>query len=67
VLTLENADGVLHGAKAKFGAPALLDLGGLGVRALSWWRGSYLVVAGSGSTSPESRLYRWNGSTTRST
>jgi hypothetical protein len=64
VLTLENADGVVHGAKAKFGAPVLLDLGGLGVRALSWWHGSYLVVAGSGSTGPASRLYRWDGSTT---
>jgi len=64
VLTLENADAVLQGAKAKFGAPALLDLGGLGVRALSWWRGSYWVVAGSGSTGPGSRLYRWNGTAT---
>ncbi len=61
VLTLENPDAILHGEKARFGPPHLLDLAGLGVRALSWWRGSYLVVAGPGAPGPASRLYRWDG------
>lgn len=62
VLTLENPDALLRGEKARFGSPQLLDLGGLGVRALSWWRGSYLIVAGPpGATGPTSRLYRWDG------
>jgi hypothetical protein len=61
VVTLENPDALVHGEKARFGPPQLLDLAGLGVRALSWWHGSYLVVAGPGATGPASRLYRWDG------
>jgi len=50
------------GDEARFGAPQWLEAGGLGVRALSWWRGSYLIVAGPpGATGPTSRLYRWDG------
>lgn len=62
VFTLENPDAVLRGEQPRFGAPKLLDLGGGGVRALSWWRGSYLIIAGSADSSGISRLYRWNGS-----
>ncbi|HEU5077446.1 MAG TPA: DUF3616 domain-containing protein [Polyangiaceae bacterium] len=61
VLTLDNPDGVLRGDHARFGPPTLLDLGGLGVRALSWWRGNYLVVAGARGADLGSRLYRWDG------
>lgn len=61
VLTLDNPDAVLRGESARFGPARLLDLAGLGVRALSWWHGSYLVVAGPGATGPASRLYRWDG------
>lgn len=34
------------GATARFGEPLLLDVGGQGIRSLSRWRGSYLIVAG---------------------
>lgn len=61
VLTLDNPDGVVRGERARFGPPQRLDLAGLGVRSLSWWRGSYWVVAGPGAPGPASRLYRWDG------
>jgi hypothetical protein len=44
-----------------FGEPIELDLGGLGVRSLSWWHGSYLIAAGSSAEGGPSRLYRWQG------
>jgi hypothetical protein len=47
--------------RARLGPPILLDLGGLGVRALSWWRGRYLVVAGPYGSGAVSRLFRWDG------
>jgi len=43
------------------GAPIELDLGGLGVRSLSFWRGSYLIAAGPAAEEGPVRLYRWPG------
>jgi len=44
------------------GAPIELDLGGLGVRSLSFWRGSYLIAAGPAAAEEGPvRLYRWPG------
>jgi hypothetical protein len=43
------------------GAPIELDLGGLGVRSLSYWRGSYLIAAGPAAEEGPVRLYRWPG------
>ena len=54
---LEGADGV----RARFGAPVLLDLDGYGVRALSWWQGRYLIMAGHYASGRRSRLYEWKG------
>ncbi|HWA71595.1 MAG TPA: DUF3616 domain-containing protein [Polyangiaceae bacterium] len=52
---------VTAGEKAAFGDPLTLDLAGLGVRSLSSWRGSYLIVAGHTDSEPGSALYTWNG------
>ncbi|HUQ01832.1 MAG TPA: DUF3616 domain-containing protein [Kofleriaceae bacterium] len=49
------------GAKARFGDPMLLDLGGQGIRSLSWWRGTYLIVAGDFASGGTSNLYQWDG------
>jgi hypothetical protein len=38
-----------------------LDLGGLGVRALSVWRGRYLIAAGPFDRGPAARLFTWPG------
>ena len=59
-----NAGELVEGpddARARFGAPILLELGGDGVRSLSWWRGRYLIVAGHYDAGGTSRLYAWSG------
>ena len=67
VVTLLNPDDViLHGAPARFGDPLSLDLGGLGVRGLSAWRGRYLLIAGDHAGDQGERasaVYVWNGRT----
>jgi hypothetical protein len=51
----------LDGATAEMGDPVLLDLAGLGVRALGVRRGRYVIVAGPIAGSAGSRLYTWDG------
>lgn len=51
----------MEGAPAKIGEPVLLDLAGLGVRALGVRRGRYVIVAGPIAGSSGSRLYTWDG------
>jgi hypothetical protein len=62
VVPLENPRDVLQGARARFGAPVLLDLGGLGIRSIEYWesRGLYLIVAGAYDQGPF-HLYQWSG------
>jgi hypothetical protein len=49
------------GGPAAFGPPVRLDLGGRGVRSLSWWRGRYLVIGGAIAEGGDSKLYTWSG------
>lgn len=61
VVPLSNPEEVIQGEPAEFEAPILLPLGGRGVRALSYWRGRYLVIAGHHDGSGRSALYQWDG------
>lgn len=64
LVPLLNAREVAEGAgatRARFGDPILLDLGGRGVRSLSWWRGRFLVIGGAWDERGGSRLYEWAG------
>ena len=61
LVNLENPLEVLEGGRARLSGARLLDLGGGGIRALSTWRGAYLLVAGSTDGTGTSRLYRWDG------
>jgi len=61
IVPLLNPDQVILGAPPQFGDPLALDLGGLGVRSLSWWRGRYLIIAGHYDSGAPSRLYVWDG------
>jgi hypothetical protein len=63
VVPFENPLAVLEtpGMRAQLGAPRLLDLGGLGVRALSFWRGRYLIIGGAVDGENESALFVWDG------
>jgi hypothetical protein len=61
LVPLLNPERVIEGARARFGDPLRLDLGGLGVRALGWWRGRGLILAGPHADGDASRLYAWDG------
>jgi hypothetical protein len=58
---LGNPEQVLQGAAAELGAPVLIELGGLGIRDIGLWRGSYRIIAGDRDDGAPSRLYRWDG------
>ncbi len=61
LVPLLNPEQVILGQKSRFGEPLTLDLGGLGVRSLSSFRGSYLIAAGHTSEGGRARLFAWNG------
>jgi hypothetical protein len=65
VVPVENPLQLLEGARAQLGAPLLLDLGGLGVRSLSYWRGHYLIIGGPVDGESESALFAWDGASER--
>jgi hypothetical protein len=62
VVPLLNPEALVDGSEpARFGDAVLLDLGGLGVRSLSWWRDRYLLVGGAVASEAPSRLFTWRG------
>lgn len=66
IVPIENLPALVDGGgPARFGAPILLDLGGRGVRSLSWWRGRILLIAGHTASGGASALYTWDGSSDR--
>lgn len=61
LVPLLNPLRVVAGDAAELGEPQLLDLGGRGVRSLTLWRGSYLIMAGSFGDEHKSLLFSWDG------
>jgi hypothetical protein len=61
VPVLNPTEIVRDGARARLGEPRLLDLDGLGIRSLSWWRGRYLIISGGTASEATSRLFTWRG------
>jgi hypothetical protein len=61
LVPLLNPEELVRGGRASFGEPVPLDLGGLGVRALSAWRHRYLIAAGSPTDGATPRLFTWDG------
>jgi hypothetical protein len=63
VVSLLNADAVLTGATPSFGEATLLDLQGLGIRAMTWSpvHGALLILAGGKDEGGAFRLYKWSG------
>lgn len=49
------------GVAPRLGDPITLALDGRGVRSLSWWRGDFLILAGSYAHERETKLFRWDG------
>lgn len=65
IVPLLNPLEVTSGKPAILGNPRLLDLQGLGLRGISPHRGGYLLVAGSYGTEARSRLFFWDGTSSR--
>lgn len=63
LVPLLNPVNVVNGARARFGSPIQLNLGGLGVRDMTCVDGTYLIVAGSSDGGGKSRIYSWAGGT----
>lgn len=61
LVPLLNPNAVIEGARAEFGLPIELDLGGLGVRSLGYYDDRYLIIAGKFGEGEGSKLYEWNG------
>ncbi|HKQ37567.1 MAG TPA: DUF3616 domain-containing protein [Verrucomicrobiae bacterium] len=60
LLPLLNPAELIEGYPAKFGTPVTLDLGGLGIRSMSYWHESYLIIAGPADGEGEPQLFRWS-------
>jgi hypothetical protein len=65
VLPLLNPLAMIEGRSARIGAPQLLDLEGRGIRAISSWRGRYLLIGGGVADETVSKLYTWDGKVDR--
>ena len=61
LVPLLNPNAVIEGARAEFGAPVELDLGGLGIRSLGYYEDRFVIIAGAFSEGDPSKLYEWNG------
>jgi hypothetical protein len=61
IVPLLNPAEVVAGARARFGDPIQINLGGYGIRSIDQWRGGYLIVGGSADGKGKSRLYEWSG------
>lgn len=63
MVRLLNPEEVVFGKAPRFGEPILLDLDGLGIRSMEFWRDRdlYIVVGGASDGTPGSRLYMWSG------
>ena len=61
LVSVYNPLAVMRGQRPELGGPVLLDLGGLGVRAIGLWRDGYVIIAGSPTNERQgARLFRWD-------
>jgi hypothetical protein len=61
LVPLLNPNEVIQGSRARLGGPIQLDLEGLGIRDITFYEGSYLIVAGPCDGHGHFRFYRWSG------
>jgi len=65
VVPLLNPALVITGARPQFGEPALLDLGGLGLRGMGSVAGGYYLIAGPADQEGSSQMFWWPGGNTQ--
>jgi hypothetical protein len=58
---LLNPNEVIDGNPARFGTATQLDLGGLGIRDIAYYDGTYIISAGAYHGGGPFRFYRWAG------
>jgi hypothetical protein len=58
-----NPEAVIHGQASKLGEPILLELDGLGIRDIAYWKGHYAIIAGPYDGKGQAHLYEWLGGT----
>jgi hypothetical protein len=63
LIPLANPGEVIEGVTPRFGAPILLNLGGLGIREIVQHDGRYFVVAGAFDGGDKEKLFTWDGTT----
>lgn len=62
LVPLLNPDDVVSGRAPRFGMPTRLDLGGRGLRDMTWTGSEWILVAGAtGGGQKGTRLFRWAG------
>lgn len=61
IITLENPKAVVQGEAPRYGTPVTLDLQGLGIRGLSFWKDAYIIAAGEPGDGTRTTLYSWQG------
>lgn len=61
LIPLTNPLEILKGSAPRWGDPILLDMGGRGVRSLTYWANAYWILAGSIDGASDVQLFRWKG------
>jgi len=61
LIALAEPEALLHGGRARLGAPIHLDLGGNGIREIAHHDGAYYIAAGPAGEGGGSALFRWSG------
>jgi hypothetical protein len=67
IVPLVNPSAVVdEGKPAQFGKPILVDLGGLGLRDMTWWHDNFVMIGGDfrdrfDTGAKSSRLFLWRG------
>jgi hypothetical protein len=61
IVPLLNPEELVSGGRASFGDPLTVDLEGLAVRAMTWWRKRYVIAAGNSGDGGSPRLFTWDG------
>lgn len=61
LMPLLNPNGVIESQPGRFGPAIQLDLGGLGIRDLAFYQGTFLIIAGPFHGGGPFHLYRWAG------
>jgi hypothetical protein len=64
LIPLRNPNEVIQGKAGQFGPAIQLELGGLGIRDIAYYQGTYVIVGGAYHGGGPFRLYRWAGGAT---